>query len=132
LSFGEPRISTLANLAIGYYETGQPEKAAETAQQLLDYDETIAPAYAVLGAVALESRQPKVALAHLQRAIALDENYSQAHFYLGLAHKALGQRQQATVAFEQALVTASGEEERVQIRRHLRELYEAEEQEGLP
>jgi tetratricopeptide (TPR) repeat protein len=130
LAFGEPRASTLANLAIGYYETGQPDKALETAREALEYDGTLAPAHTVLGAVALESRQPEAALSHLQQAIALENDYSQAYFYLGVAHKALDQPAEAIAAFEQALATTGDEGMRAQIRQHLKELYEAEEQDG--
>jgi tetratricopeptide (TPR) repeat protein len=132
LAFGEPRASTLANLAIGYYETGQPDKALETAREALEYDGTLAPAHTVLGAVALESRQPEAALSHLQQAIALENDYSQAYFYLGVAHKALDQPAEAIAAFEQALATTGDEGMRAQIRQHLKELYEAEEQDGSP
>jgi tetratricopeptide (TPR) repeat protein len=132
MAFGEPKTSTLVNMAIGYYETGQSRKAAELAEQVLRDDETLAPAHMVLGAVALESRQPEAALGHLRRAIALDDSYSQAHFYLGLVHKALDQPTEAIAAFEQALAIADDDVIRVQIRRHLKELYEAEEQDRSP
>ena len=122
----------MANLAIGYYETGQPDKALETAQGALEYDGTLAPAHTVLGAVALESRQPEAALSHLQQAIALEDDYSQAYFYLGVAYKALDQPAEAIAAFEQALATTGDEGMRAQIRQHLKELYETEEQVGSP
>jgi tetratricopeptide (TPR) repeat protein len=84
-------------------------------------------AYALLGAMALESRQPGKALPNLNRAIALDAGYVQAHFYLGLAYKAMGQPVEAIVAFEEALINARDEVTRVRIRRHLGELYENQE-----
>lgn len=127
LAYDEPQTSTLVNMAIAYYAVGQPRKAAETARQILRNDETVVAAHTVLGAVALESRQPETALAHLHRAIALDEGYSQAYFYLGLAHQALHQPAEAIAALERALATVDEGVTRAQIRRHLKELYEAEE-----
>jgi tetratricopeptide (TPR) repeat protein len=124
MALAEPQVSTLVNLAITYYEVGQPDKAMETAREALYRDENLAPAYAVMGAAALEARRPEEALLDLQRAIALDADYSQAHFYLGLVYKSLGQPAKAIVAFEQALSTAGDEATRVQIRRHLNELYD--------
>ena len=128
LALGEPQPSTLLNLAIASFEEGQIEKAEGAAWEGLRLDPDLAPAYALLGAVALESRQPEKALPNLQRAVALDASYTQAYFYLGLAYKSLNQPGQAITAFEQALVHASDEEERIQIRRHLGELYEMQEQ----
>jgi tetratricopeptide (TPR) repeat protein len=132
LALGEPQTSTLASLAIAYYEAGQPDQAANVAREALLYDERLAPAYMVLGAVALKSRQPEEALPDLQRAIALDAGYGQAYFYLGLAYKSLDRSTEAIVAFEQALIVADDEATRVQIRRHLSELYEVEKQSRAP
>jgi len=128
LALGEPQPSTLLNMAIASFEEGQIEKAEGAAWEGLRLDPDLAPAYALLGAVALESRQPEKALPNLQRAVALDASYTQAYFYLGLAYKSLNQPGQAITAFEQALVHASDEAERIQIRRHLGELYEMQEQ----
>jgi tetratricopeptide (TPR) repeat protein len=132
LSLGGPRASTLANMAIAYFETEQWAKANEAARQAVDHDDALVPAYTVLGAVALESRQPEEALAYLQRATALDGAYSQAHFYLGLAYKSLDRPSEAVAAFERALSTADDEGMRIQIRRHLNELYQVEKLEGIP
>jgi tetratricopeptide (TPR) repeat protein len=125
LALGEPQLSTLLNMAITYYEAEQLGKAEEMASQALRLDPDLAPAHTLLGAVALESRQPESALPHLHHAVALDAGYGQAHFYLGLAYKSLGRRTEAIVSFEQALANAGDEVTRVRIRRHLGELYEA-------
>jgi tetratricopeptide (TPR) repeat protein/CRP-like cAMP-binding protein len=130
LALAEPQASTLVNLAITYYQVGQPDQAMETAREALRRDENLAPAYAVLGAAALEARRPQEALLDLQQAIALDGEYSQAYFYLGLVYKSLGQPDKAIDAFEQALATAADEATRVQIRRHLNELYDQEPSDG--
>jgi tetratricopeptide (TPR) repeat protein len=115
-------------MAVAYYEAGQLQEALDAAQIVLLRDEALAPAHAVLGAVALESQQPEEALPYLQRAIELDAGYSQAHFYLGLAYRALKRPVDAIGAFEQALIAANDEVTRVRIRRHLNELYEEERQ----
>ena len=120
------------NLAIAYYEAGETAKAADAAREALLYDESLAPAHTVLGAMALASRQPEKALAHLQQAITLDAGYGQAHFYLGLAYKSVAQPADAIAAFEQALVVADEEVMRVRIRRHLNELYEEERRRKSP
>jgi tetratricopeptide (TPR) repeat protein len=119
-------------MAIAYYEAGESDKAAETARQALSYDEQAAPAYTILGAVALESRQPEEALSDLRRAIALDADSGQAYFYLGLTYKSLGQPAEAIAAFERALASADDELTRVRIRRHLNELSEVERESGTP
>jgi tetratricopeptide (TPR) repeat protein len=132
LALDESQPSTLVNMAIAYYEAGQLVAAGNMARQALSHDQMLAPAYMVLGAVALDSRQPEEALPYLRRAVALDANSSQVHFYLGLAYKSLGQITEALAAFEQALTTADDEVMRVRIRRHLNELYGAEGQSSGP
>jgi tetratricopeptide (TPR) repeat protein len=65
-------------------------------------------------------------LPHLQRAVALDWDYGEAHFYLGLTYKALGQVEEAILSLEQSLARAEDELSRVRIRRYLNELYQVE------
>jgi tetratricopeptide (TPR) repeat protein len=132
LALGEPQASMLVNMATAYYEMGQPDRAVDAARQALLQDGELAPAYVVLGAVALQSQQPEEALSHLYRAIGLDGSYGQAYFYLGLALKALDRSAEAISAFEQALATASDGVTRVRIRRHLNELYQLEGQDRSP
>jgi tetratricopeptide (TPR) repeat protein len=98
----------------------------------LTYDDSLAPAYTVLGAVSLEARQPEEALPDLEQAIALDATYGPAYFYLGLVYKSLEQPEKAIAAFEQALITAGSEDTRNKIRRHLDELYGADGQGTVP
>jgi tetratricopeptide (TPR) repeat protein len=128
LALGEPEISTLLNMALAYHETGQLEKAEVASQEALRLDPDLVPAYTLLAAVDLESRQPEDALPNLQRAIDLDPGYGPAYFFLGLAYKSLDQPAEAIAAFEEALVKADDEVTRLRIRRHLSELYEAQEQ----
>ena len=123
MALGGPQVSTLLNMAIAYFEAGQPEDAELVAQEALRMAPDLAPAHTVLGAVALEGEQPGIALAELQRAIDLDAGYGQAHFYMGLAYKSLNQPAEAIAAFEEALVHATDEVTRTRIRRHLTELY---------
>ena len=98
----------------------------------LRLDPELAPAYTLLAAGALESRQPDRALPNLQRAIAVDPGYGPAYVFLGLTYKALDQPAEAIAAFEQALIRADDEVTRVRIRRYLGELYEAQEQSQTP
>jgi len=126
LSLGGPPARTQANMAVAYLEMEQPAQAAQAAREALRYDNSLAPAYTVLGAVALEERQPEEALAYLQQAAALDPDSTQVYFFLGLAYKALGQPAKAVAAFERALARAEEESTRMRIRRHLSELYEAQ------
>jgi tetratricopeptide (TPR) repeat protein len=86
----------------------------------------------VLGALALQSRQPEKALPDLQRAVVLDAGYGPAHLILGLAYKSLNRPAEAIVAFERALANAQDEAMRVRIRRFLNELYETGGQSRTP
>ena len=123
MALSGPQVGTLLNMAIAYYEAGQPEDAEFVANEALRLVPDLAPAHTVLGAVALEVEQPEVALSELQRAIDLDDGYGQAYFYMGLAYKSLNQPAEAIAAFEEALVHATDEMTRTRIRRHLTELY---------
>jgi tetratricopeptide (TPR) repeat protein len=105
---------------------GDLSGAVEAAERALSYDDGLAAAYAVLGAVELETQQPEAALPHLQRAVALDWDYGEAHFYLGLTYKALGQGEEAILSLEQSLARAEDELSRVRIRRYLNELYQVQ------
>jgi tetratricopeptide (TPR) repeat protein len=125
MAFGEPGPNTLVNMAIGYLETGQLGKAAHAAQESFGYGENLAPAHAVLGAIALESQQPDEALEHLQQAIALDPGYGQAYLISALAHRALDQPDEAIDVLEQALATSEDELMRADVQSLLEELYEA-------
>jgi tetratricopeptide (TPR) repeat protein len=120
LALAEPQAPTLINMAVAYYQAGQPVQAVEMARQALLLNGSLAPAYTILGAVALESRQPE------------DAGYSQASFFLGLAYKSLGQTGEAIEAFEQALTTTDDGIMRARIRRHLDELYDTEQQSEVP
>ena len=126
LALGGPQAETLVNMAIALHEMDDLLGAVDTAEQALEYDDSLAGAHAVLGAVKLETQQPEAALPHLKRAVALDWNYGEAHFYLGLTYKALGQVEEAILSLEQSLARAEDELSRVRIRRYLNELYEVE------
>jgi tetratricopeptide (TPR) repeat protein len=132
LALGGPQVSTLLNMAIAYYEAGQPGDAETVAHEALRLAPDLAPAYTVLGAAALEARQPELALSELQRAVDLDAGYGQAHFYMGLAYKSLNQPAEAIAAFEEALVHAKDKVTRTRIRRHLGELYAEQERGRYP
>jgi tetratricopeptide (TPR) repeat protein len=132
LALGGPQVSTLLNMAIAYFEAGQPADAELVAHEALRLAPDLAPAYTVLGAAALEARQPELALSELQRAVDLDAGNGQAHFYLGLAYKSLNQPTEAIAAFEEALVHATDEVTRTRIRRHLSELYAEQERGQYP
>jgi len=132
LALGGPQINTLLNMAIAYYEAGQPKDAEIAAHEALRLTPDLAPAYTVLGAAALDANQPELALSELQRAVDLNVDYGQAHFYMGLAYKSLNQPKEAIAAFEEALVHAKDEVTRTRIRRHLSELYAQQEQGRYP
>jgi tetratricopeptide (TPR) repeat protein len=132
LALGGPQANTLLNMAIAYFEAGQPQEAEVASREALRLAPDSAAAYTLLGAIALESSEPELALSELQRAVGLDEGYSQAHFYMGLAYKSLDQEAEAIAAFEQALVHAEDEVTRIRIRRHLSELYALQEQGRYP
>jgi tetratricopeptide (TPR) repeat protein len=112
----------LVNMAIAYYETGQPAKAAVAASEAIRYDDALAPAHAVLGA--LESEQPEEAVLHLHRALSLDSGFAPAHLSLGLAYRTLGQDDEAAAAFHQALRFAADEAMRLRVRHLLKKLHD--------
>jgi tetratricopeptide (TPR) repeat protein len=66
-----------------------------------------------------------LAVAHLRQAIVLDDGYSQAHFYLGVAYQALGKQDEAIAAFERALAATQDEEMRAEIQRHMRRIHDS-------
>ncbi|MCL7453631.1 MAG: tetratricopeptide repeat protein [Anaerolineae bacterium] len=132
LALGGPQTETLVNMAIALYEMDDPAGAVETAERALKYDDALAAAHTVLGAVKLDAQQPEQALPHLQRAVALDWDYGEAQFYLGMAYKALGQVDQAILSLEQSLARAEDELTRVRIRRYLTELYEVQRENPAP
>jgi tetratricopeptide (TPR) repeat protein len=124
LALGAPQADTLANMASAYYEAGELQKAEETAQEALRYDEARVSAYTVLGAVALELQQPDEALSHLRRVVALDSQNGPALFYLGLTYEALDKPTFAIAALEQALDATVDGELSIRIRHYLNELQE--------
>lgn len=58
-------------------------RAAQYAQHALKLDRRSAEAYAVLGLVAVDTKQPQEGQAEYRRAIALDPNYAPAHQWYG-------------------------------------------------
>jgi Flp pilus assembly protein TadD len=114
-----PRASSLANMAIAYYERGQPTKAAQAASEAIRYDNTLAPAHAVLGAVALEGEQPEKAILHLHRALSLDPRLGPAYLLLGLAYRDLGQSDEAAAALRRALRYAGDRDMRLRVQQLL-------------
>jgi tetratricopeptide (TPR) repeat protein len=132
LALGGSQAETLVNMAIAFYEMDDLAGAVETAERALESDDALPGAHVVLGAVKLERQQPQQALPHLQRAVALDWDYGEAHFYLGLTYKALGQVDEAILSLEQSLARAEDELSRVRIRRYLSELYEVQGESPTP
>jgi tetratricopeptide (TPR) repeat protein len=132
LGLEEPQPRTLVNVAIAYFEVGDLEKAESLAQEALTHGEELAPADALLGAIALERGRPQEALPYLERAVALEGASAEAYFFLGLAYKSVDQVSNAIAAFEQALVSTTDPETRAGVRRHLEELYGMEDQGILP
>jgi tetratricopeptide (TPR) repeat protein len=109
-------------MAIAYYETDQLVLALDAGRQAVFIDDTLAPAYTLLGATALELGHPAEALPYLRQAVQLDADDSQALFYLGLTYIALDQTSKAREALEQAISAAEDEPLRARLRCHLDEL----------
>ncbi len=132
LALGGPAASTLANMAIAYCEGGQMAKAAEAAREAIREDHALAPAHTVLGAVALESKQPEKAVLHLHRALLLAPSYGPAHLALGLAYRDLGEIDKARAALQQALRYARDRDERVRVQQLLDEVSDQQRADTLP
>jgi tetratricopeptide (TPR) repeat protein len=123
-SLAMPSPFLLANEATALFETGDLDAALATAEQALAIDATMAPAWTVVGAVAWARHEPSTAVRYLEEAAHLDPGYAPAHFYLGLAYKALDRPTAAIPAFERVLVLTSDPLARREARRHLAGLYD--------
>jgi len=119
ISLEEPTAGTLANMAIAYFQTGRLLDAGEAAHNALRLQPELAPAYTVLGAVALDSQQPEEALTLLRRAQELGPDSGQVDYYLGRTYLDLGQAVEAESSFEGALAVTGDDRVRDQIDRYL-------------
>ena len=72
-------------------------------QDVLGHDPRDATAQYNVGTILLEQNEPQQAAEYFRRAIALRDNYPQAHHNLGAALEALGRHDEATRQFERAV-----------------------------
>jgi len=70
-----------------YTNQGLYEAAGKTIQRVLDQDGFYAPAYYLLGTIALEKEQWESAERHLKKAIYLQPEFPMAHFALALTYR---------------------------------------------
>ena len=74
-----------------YLRTGHFDQAAAAYQQIIQQNPEHVAAFAALGQVYLNQQRTDEAIAMLNRALALDENWLGAHQALAEAYKRLGQ-----------------------------------------
>ncbi|MCC6877634.1 MAG: tetratricopeptide repeat protein, partial [Sandaracinaceae bacterium] len=89
--------------ALEHQRAGRFDRAQQICEQLLARTPKLAPAHAILGALALSRGAPEAALASLDRAIALEHGHVGAHLNRGNALRALGRDAEAAQAYRTAL-----------------------------
>ena len=90
--------------ALCYHGLGEPQRAYDLIVQQIATPDYIIGQYDELyaGMIALELEQPDIALAHLARQTELDD-IADLYYYVGKAHRQLGNADKATEAFRTAL-----------------------------
>ena len=106
-----PREQVLAH-ALEAANRGSADEAVAQASELLADDPLDADAYFLRGMVELESGDPAHAVDSLRRALYADPTFGLAAFTLARACDALGDRDAARRAYEQALRTLEPEDDR--------------------
>ncbi len=94
--------ATLA-LAVQYLEVGELRKAEQLCHQVLGADPAQPDAYHLLSLIALQVRQPQMALAHVETAIQLYDQNPEFFCHRGVIYRILGQMEQAIKSYQQAL-----------------------------
>jgi tetratricopeptide (TPR) repeat protein len=88
-------------LAEALLESGELVESQGLFTQLVREPATAPAAEVGLGRIAAAQQQPRLAIAHFERAVSLFPELGAAHYGLALAHRALGNREQAQRALEQ-------------------------------
>jgi uncharacterized protein (TIGR03032 family) len=99
-----PEIDQALNQAAQLGQTGQLDRAATLCQQILQRYPQTAQAWHLLGLCSLQQGQHAVALAHLEKAIALEPNKAEFHNHAGVVHYQLGNFEAGISCYQQALV----------------------------
>jgi uncharacterized protein (TIGR03032 family) len=97
--------ATLMEQAIALMQSGNLEAACQTAQTILQQNQTYAPAYSLLGVIALQQKQWQTAQQLLEQAIALDRHSAEDHSHLGMVYFQLGQFELGIAAYQQAIAS---------------------------
>jgi tetratricopeptide (TPR) repeat protein len=90
-----------AFLAQAYLAAGQPERAEPLFEEALQSPRARAAALAGLGQIAVDGGDYTGALERLEEALALDPQADRIHYLLGMAHRGLGQMEQAQAHLRQ-------------------------------
>ena len=99
LAAGAPATSVLLQIGAIQTELEDFAQAEQTFQRLVRLDASQADAWCMLGIVTKQQRRFADAVAHLERALILKPEFSEAFFNLGLAQFELGQLAQASASF---------------------------------
>jgi Flp pilus assembly protein TadD len=97
--------ATLMEQAIALMQSGNLEAARQTAQTILQQNQTYASAYSLLGVIALQQKQWQTAQQLLEQAIALDRHSAEDHSHLGMVYFQLGQFELGIAAYQQAIAS---------------------------
>ena len=90
-------------LAQGQIGDGKGEEAAQNLRRALEEDPNLLDAHQLLGNLELEADRPEAAVAHFERALALDDRHQPSIFGLATAHDLLGQTDEAILGYRRLL-----------------------------
>ena len=96
-------IRSLLTEAVRLHQAGQLEQAAALYRKVLTADPNSADALHLLGMVALQQSQPKIAVELIRKAIALHDREAAYHFHLALALQTQNDMQGAVAGYRRAL-----------------------------
>ncbi len=96
-------IAEAMQVAVEYHRAGQLQQAEAIYRQVIAADARHAMAHHLLGVLAMQARQPDVAIAQIQRAIALEPNQAAFHANLGDVLRTVGRSAEAKTCFARAI-----------------------------
>ncbi len=109
---------SLANLGFAQLQAPQLDAALKTFQRVVSADPQHAAAWFGQGRVLLEMKRTDEAIASMERALQLNPKLN-AHYRLGLAYQAKGDKAKAVSAFQQALTRPLSEKAAADARQRL-------------
>src|SRR5262245_14841547 len=96
-------VSEALAIALQHYQVGRCAEAEQICKQVVAAEPNEVSAWHLLGVIALQLRQHKLAVGYLERAVALIPSDAEAHNNLAIAWKSLGQSEKALDHFRRAV-----------------------------